>query len=222
MKAGSISSFSMCWGRESHFAVVSYILLIAFALTLAPHDFTTRLLIVLSGLVFLVNSMDAQWIFTARSRMWMVALRGAVGQLIYGGLILGLIRRPPMRGSSRRRCYLVAGWNISHLAGGPSRVLHSMARHLSRRLARLSARMPDHGFREHDVDDLRPDRYRDAALHAQRDGTRPLRSQLQHDDDRHVIRCNSRPSFLPTALREHPGGTTRTSSVTWVGWGRPA
>jgi O-antigen/teichoic acid export membrane protein len=81
-------------GARVAFAVVSYILLIAFALTLAPHDFTTRLLIILSGLVFLVNSIDAQWVFTARSRMWMVALRGTVGQLIYGGLILGLIRRP--------------------------------------------------------------------------------------------------------------------------------
>jgi O-antigen/teichoic acid export membrane protein len=81
-------------GARVAFAVVSYVLLIAFALTLAPHDFTTRLLIILSGLVFLVNSIDAQWVFTARSRMWMVALRGTVGQLIYGGLILGLIRRP--------------------------------------------------------------------------------------------------------------------------------
>src|SRR5437588_2130002 len=81
-------------GARVAFAVASYILLIIFALTFAPHDFTTRLLIVLSGLVFLVNSMDAQWVFTARSRMWMVTLRGAVGQLIYGGLILALIRRP--------------------------------------------------------------------------------------------------------------------------------
>jgi O-antigen/teichoic acid export membrane protein len=81
-------------GARVAFAVVSYVLLIAFALTLAPHDFTTRLLIVLSGLVFLVNSMDAQWVFMARSRMWMVTLRGTVGQLIYGGLILTLIRRP--------------------------------------------------------------------------------------------------------------------------------
>src|ERR1017187_1807485 len=81
-------------GARVAFAVVSYALLIAFALTLAPHDFTTRLLIVLSGLVFLANSMDAQWVFTARSRMWMVTLRGTLGQLIYGGLILALIRRP--------------------------------------------------------------------------------------------------------------------------------
>jgi O-antigen/teichoic acid export membrane protein len=81
-------------GARVAFAVVSYVLLIAFALTLAPHDFMTRLLIVLSGLVLLVNSIDAQWVFTARSRMWMVTLRGTAGQLIYGGLILALIRRP--------------------------------------------------------------------------------------------------------------------------------
>ncbi len=81
-------------GARLAFAVVSYALLIAFALTFAPHDFMTRLLIVLSGLVFLFNSVDAQWVFMARSRMWMVTLRGTVGQLIYGGLILMLIRRP--------------------------------------------------------------------------------------------------------------------------------
>jgi O-antigen/teichoic acid export membrane protein len=81
-------------GARIAFGVLSYALLIAFALTFAPHDFTTRLLIVLSGLAFLVSSVDVQWVFTARSRMWMVALRGAVGQLIYGGLILAFIRRP--------------------------------------------------------------------------------------------------------------------------------
>jgi O-antigen/teichoic acid export membrane protein len=81
-------------GARIAFGVLSYALLIVFALTFAPHDFTTRLLIVLSGLVFLVSSVDVQWIFTARSRMWMVALRGTVGQLIYGGLILLFIRRP--------------------------------------------------------------------------------------------------------------------------------
>src|SRR5580704_4940416 len=81
-------------GARIAFGVLSYALLIAFALTFAPHDFTTRLLIVLSGLIFLVSSVDVQWVFTARSRMWMVALRGAVGQLIYGGVILAFIRSP--------------------------------------------------------------------------------------------------------------------------------
>jgi O-antigen/teichoic acid export membrane protein len=98
-------------GARIAFGVLSYALLIAFALTFAPHDFTTRLLIVLSGLIFLVSSVDVQWIFTARSRMWMVALRGTVGQLIYGVLILLFIRRPsdawvvPAAGV----CSLVAG-----------------------------------------------------------------------------------------------------------------
>jgi O-antigen/teichoic acid export membrane protein len=81
-------------GARVAFAVLSYVLLIAFAFTFAPRDFMTRLLILLSGLVFLVNSVDTQWVFQARSRMWMVTLRGAVGQLIYAGLILLLIRRP--------------------------------------------------------------------------------------------------------------------------------
>jgi O-antigen/teichoic acid export membrane protein len=81
-------------GARIAFGVLSYALLVAFALTFAPHDFTTRLLIVLSGLIFLVSSVDVQWIFTARSRMWMVALRGAVGQLVYGGGILAFIRSP--------------------------------------------------------------------------------------------------------------------------------
>src|SRR5271163_1649176 len=81
-------------GARIAFGVLSYALLIVFALTFAPHDFTTRLLIVLSGLIFLVSSVDVQWIFTARSRMWTVALRGAAGQLIYGGIILAFIRTP--------------------------------------------------------------------------------------------------------------------------------
>src|ERR1700683_4692631 len=46
-------------GARVAFAAVSYLLLIIFALTFAPHDITTRVLIVLSGLVFLVNSVDA-------------------------------------------------------------------------------------------------------------------------------------------------------------------
>jgi len=81
-------------GARVAFAIASYGVLIAFATTLAPRDSSTRVLIVLSGLVFLLNSIDAQWVFTARSRMWMVTLRGTVGQLIYGGLILTLVRRP--------------------------------------------------------------------------------------------------------------------------------
>jgi len=80
-------------GARVAFALNAYILLLLFTLTLAPRDFTTRLLIVLTGLSFLVSSIDLQWIFLARSRMWAIALRGAVGQVIYAVLILGFIRR---------------------------------------------------------------------------------------------------------------------------------
>ena len=189
-------------GARIAFGVLSYALLIVFALTFAPHDFTTRLLIVLSGLIFLVSSVDVQWIFTARSRMWMVALRGAVGQLVYGGVILAFIRRPsdawvvPVAGVAS----LVAGMFLIWLpARQEYRAPWPM---ISPRLARLSARMPDHGFRQHDVDDLRPDRYGYAALHAERERIGPLRRQLQHDGDLHVFRCNSRAGFFSVALRD--------------------
>jgi len=80
-------------GARVAFAVNAYVLLLLFTLTLAPRDSTTRLLILLTGLSFLIASLDLQWIFLARSRMWTIALRGAVGQIIYATLILGLIRR---------------------------------------------------------------------------------------------------------------------------------
>ena len=80
-------------GARVAFALNAYALLLIFALTLAPKDSTTRLLIVLTGLSFLAGSVDLQWIFAARFRMWTIALRGAVGQIIYALLILTLIRR---------------------------------------------------------------------------------------------------------------------------------
>jgi O-antigen/teichoic acid export membrane protein len=45
----------------------------------------------LSGLAFLASSLDAQWIFAARSRMSMIAAQGALTQLAYAGLILALV-----------------------------------------------------------------------------------------------------------------------------------
>jgi len=79
-------------GARISFAAGSYILLLMYTIALAPHDPTMRVLIVLCGSVFLVNSLDAQWVFAARSRMWMVATRGVLAQVIYGGIILGFIR----------------------------------------------------------------------------------------------------------------------------------
>ncbi len=46
----------------------------------------------LSGLAFVVGSLDTQWIFAARSRMSVIAVQGALAQLAYAGLILALVR----------------------------------------------------------------------------------------------------------------------------------
>jgi len=79
-------------GARVVFATAAYVLLAIFTLFLAPRDGQTRLLIMLSGLAFLVGSLDAQWIFAARSRMSMIAVQGALAQLAYAGLILALVR----------------------------------------------------------------------------------------------------------------------------------
>jgi O-antigen/teichoic acid export membrane protein len=79
-------------GARVVFAVGSYALLALFALFVAPPDSRTRLLIMLSGLAFVAGSLDIQWIFAARSRVSMIAVRGALAQLAYAGLILALVR----------------------------------------------------------------------------------------------------------------------------------
>ncbi len=81
-------------GARIVFATGAYALLTVFVFTFAPRDWTTRVLILLAGLAFVVGSLDTQWIFLARSRMWMIALRGAVGQLVYAAIILGFVRQP--------------------------------------------------------------------------------------------------------------------------------
>jgi O-antigen/teichoic acid export membrane protein len=81
-------------GARIFFATGAYVLLAVFAFTLGPQDWTTRVLILLAGLAFLVGSLDTQWIFFARSRMWMIAFRGAIGQLVYAAIILGFVRHP--------------------------------------------------------------------------------------------------------------------------------
>jgi O-antigen/teichoic acid export membrane protein len=78
-------------GARVVFACGAYVLLAIFTLFLAPRDGQTRLLIMLSGLAFLASSLDAQWIFAARSRMSMIAAQGALTQLAYAGLILALV-----------------------------------------------------------------------------------------------------------------------------------
>jgi len=79
-------------GARVVFATGAYILLAIFTLFFAPRDGQTRLLIMLSGLAFVGSSLDAQWIFAARSRMSVIAVRSALTQLAYAGLILILVR----------------------------------------------------------------------------------------------------------------------------------
>ena len=78
-------------GARVAFAMGAYALLTAFTLFCAPHDGQTRLLIMLSGLAFVVSSLDTQWVFAARSRMSVIAAQGTIGQLAYAGLILALV-----------------------------------------------------------------------------------------------------------------------------------
>ena len=80
-------------GARIVFAASAFALLTTFTVFFAPRDGPTRLLIVLSGLVFVIGSLDIQWVFAARSRMWLIAGRGALSQLVYGGLILALVHR---------------------------------------------------------------------------------------------------------------------------------
>jgi O-antigen/teichoic acid export membrane protein len=79
-------------GARIAFAIASYTLLAIFTLLFAPRDGQTRLLILLSGLAFVASSLDMQWIFSARSRMSIIAARSALAQLAYAGLILTLVR----------------------------------------------------------------------------------------------------------------------------------
>ena len=81
-------------GARVVFASGAYALLALFTLAFAPRDGQTRLLIMLSGLAFVLGSLDTQWIFAARSRMSMIAAQGALSQLAYAGLILALVHHP--------------------------------------------------------------------------------------------------------------------------------
>lgn len=81
-------------GARVAFAAAAYVLLTAFTLFFAPQDGQTRLLIMLSGLAFVVSSLDTQWTFAARSRMSVIAAQGTLAQLAYAGLILALVHNP--------------------------------------------------------------------------------------------------------------------------------
>jgi O-antigen/teichoic acid export membrane protein len=79
-------------GARIVFSAGAYALLAIFTLFFAPPDGQTRLLVLLSGLAFVAGSLDTQWVFAARSRMSTLAVRGALAQLAYAGLILAWVR----------------------------------------------------------------------------------------------------------------------------------
>jgi O-antigen/teichoic acid export membrane protein len=80
-------------GARLIFATAAFVVLLVFAGFLAPREGEIRVLILLSGLAFLLTSIDTQWIFAARSRMWIIAGRGALSQFVYAALILSLVHR---------------------------------------------------------------------------------------------------------------------------------
>jgi O-antigen/teichoic acid export membrane protein len=75
-------------------ALVSYSLLIVFTFTFAPHEWMTRLLLVLTGTTFLVAAVDVQWLYIGNSKMWRVSSATILAQFVYMAIILACVRRP--------------------------------------------------------------------------------------------------------------------------------
>ena len=72
-------------------ATVSFVLLVAFTFTLAPQDWMTRLLLLITGTSFLIAAVDVQWLYIGHSSMWRVSSVTVLGQLVYMALILSLV-----------------------------------------------------------------------------------------------------------------------------------
>ncbi len=81
-------------GARVLLSVAAYALLVVLTMTLAPHDFTTRVLLLLAGINFVVSSLDLQWLFLGSSRMWPITMAAVAGQVIYFALIVVLVRTP--------------------------------------------------------------------------------------------------------------------------------
>lgn len=75
-------------------ALCSYALLLVFTFTLAPHDWMTRVLLLISGTNFVVSAFDVQWLFIGHSRMWRVSYASIIGQVCYAAVVLGFVRKP--------------------------------------------------------------------------------------------------------------------------------
>lgn len=75
-------------------ALVSYSLLLVFTFAFAPHDWLTRVLLLIAGTNFVVTAFDVQWMFIGHSKMWRVSYASIIGQVSYAALVLGFIRKP--------------------------------------------------------------------------------------------------------------------------------
>jgi O-antigen/teichoic acid export membrane protein len=75
-------------------AATSFALLVVFTFTLAPRDWMTRLLLLITGTSFLVTSVDVQWLYLGHSKMWRVSSATILAQFVYMAIILATVRRP--------------------------------------------------------------------------------------------------------------------------------
>lgn len=75
-------------------ALTSYLLLLIFTFTIAPHDWMTRLLLLLTGTTFVVASVDVQWLYLGHSKMWRVSTATILAQFVYMAIILACVHRP--------------------------------------------------------------------------------------------------------------------------------
>ncbi len=75
-------------------AACSFVLLVAFTFTLAPNDYATRVILLITGTGILFKAVDVQWLYIGHSRMWHVSLVTILGQLVYMAIILSFVHRP--------------------------------------------------------------------------------------------------------------------------------
>ncbi|HWR34491.1 MAG TPA: flippase [Clostridia bacterium] len=81
-------------GARMMLTCCSYLLLVVFTFTLAPPDRLTRTLLLLTGVNFLIATVDLQWLFLGNSRMWRTSVAGITGQCLYTAVVLGFVRKP--------------------------------------------------------------------------------------------------------------------------------
>ncbi len=81
-------------GIRMAFGLLGFILLLAYAFTLAPPDGTIRLLLLLGGLTIFPAAFNLDWLLIGKSLILPVALAGIIGQMTYTAAVLSFIRAP--------------------------------------------------------------------------------------------------------------------------------